>query len=252
MATSKTAVNGDKAARPRIVSKDEWLAERRALLAAEKEFTRMREALTAKRQAMPWVKLEKQYSFETPAGKKTLAELFGGKSQLLVYHFMLGPEWKEGCPSCSMAADSFNGIAVHTEQRDVTFTAVSRAPLAHIEAFKKRMGWRFKWASSFGSDFNPDFAVSFTKDDIERGKNYNFGTTSFPVDEAPGLSAFSKIGNDVYHTYSTYGRGLEDLLGAYVLLDRVAKGRDEEGLEWPMAWVRHHDKYSDGKLVELK
>ncbi|HKQ86178.1 MAG TPA: DUF899 family protein, partial [Candidatus Acidoferrales bacterium] len=188
-----------------------------------------------------------------PTGKKSLADLFEGRSQLFVYHFMFGPDWKEGCPSCSMVADGFDGVNVHLAQRDVTLTAISRAPLAQVEAFKKRMGWRFNWVSSFGSDFNRDFRVTFTKDDLAQGKVYNFGTSGFAAEEAPGLSVFAKRGSDVFHTYSSYGRGLDELLGVYFMLDRVPKGRNEEGIvPYPMAWVRHHDRYDAGKLVDLK
>jgi predicted dithiol-disulfide oxidoreductase (DUF899 family) len=165
---------------------------------------------------------------------------------------MFDPEWKEGCPSCSMAADHFDGSAIHLAQRDVTFTAISRAPLAQIEAFQKRMGWRFPWVSSFGTDFNHDYCVSFTKDELASGKVYNFGTAGFPSEEAPGLSVFYREGNgEIFHTYWTYGRGLEDLLGVYTFLDRSPKGRDDEGLPHPMGWVRHQDRYSDGRLVSL-
>jgi predicted dithiol-disulfide oxidoreductase (DUF899 family) len=252
MATSKPEMTGATVRQPRIVSKNEWLAERKELLAEEKELTHRRDALAEKRQRLPWAKVEKEYSFETRRGKKTLSQLFDGKSQLIVYHFMFGPEWEEGCPGCSLMADSFNGNVPHIEARDVTFTAISRAPLAKIEAFKKRMGWQFKWASSQDTDFNYDFAVSFAKD-APKEKNYNFGTMNFAMEEAPGLSVFYKDANgSVFHTYSTYGRGLEDMLAVYPYLDRVPKGRDESGLPRPMAWVKHHDKYDAGKLVRLE
>jgi predicted dithiol-disulfide oxidoreductase (DUF899 family) len=242
-----TAVEGH-----RVVSRADWLAAARDLLAKEKELTRARDAVAAKRREMPWEKVEKQYTFDTPAGKRTLADLFQGKNQLIVYHFMFGPDWEEGCPGCSLVADTFNGNAPHIEARDVTFTAVSRAPLAKLDAFKKRMGWSFKWASSGGSDFNSDFGVSFTEEQREGTKPYNFGTAGFPKDEAPGMSVFYKNAKDeIFHTYSSYGRGLEDVMAVYGYLDRVPKGREEAGLERPMAWVRHHDKYSP-KLVELK
>jgi predicted dithiol-disulfide oxidoreductase (DUF899 family) len=230
--------------RPKIVSQAEWLAARKELLAKEKDLTHRRDALTAERLALPWVRVDKNYVFNTPNGKKTLAELFDGRSQLVVYHFMFGPEWKEGCPSCSMAADGFDGVGVHLAQRDVTFTAVSRATLPQIEAFKKRMGWRFSWISSNENTFNRDFKVSFTKDELAAGHCYNFGTVGFPADEGPGLSIFHKdAAGNVFHTYSTYGRGLDELLGVYYFLDRTPKGRDEDGLPMPMAWVRHHDRY---------
>jgi len=227
-----------------VVSQDEWLEARKALLAKEKEFSKARDALSATRRALPWVKIEKNYVFEGPAGKETLADLFGGKSQLLVYHFMLGPGWKDGCPSCSFLADHFDGANIHLAQRDVAFVVVSRAPLAEIDAYKKRMGWRFKWMSSYGGDFNHDFHVSFTPEEKASGKvEYNYAVGSFPSEEAPGLSAFSKDGGAVFHTYSTYGRGLDIIIGTYNMLDLAPKGRDEDALPWSMAWVRRHDEY---------
>lgn len=228
-----------------IVSQDEWLAARRALLAKEKEFTRARDRLSAERRALPWVKLGKAYVFDGPHGKETLADLFGGRSQLIVYHFMLGPGWEQGCPSCSFLADHFDGAAIHLAQRDVTLVVVSRAPFAEIEAYKKRMGWRFKWVSSFGTDFNRDFHVSFTPEEIARGKvDYNYAMTEFTSEEAPGLSAFYKNeAREIFHTYSAYARGLDILLSAYNFLDLAPKGRDEAALPWTMAWVRRHDEY---------
>ena len=237
MATNAPAV-------PKIVSQTEWLNARKKLLAKEKECTHMRDALAAERRALPWVRVEQNYAFDTPAGKKTLAELFDGRSQLAVYHFMFGPEWKEGCPSCSMAADAFDGVNWHLIQRDVTFTAISRASLDQIEAFRKRMGWHFPWASSANNGFNHDFQVSFTKEELASGKVYNYGTMNFPAEEAPGFSTFAKdSAGSVFHTYSTFGRGLDELLGVYYFLDRTAKGRNEDALPHPMAWVRHHDRY---------
>jgi predicted dithiol-disulfide oxidoreductase (DUF899 family) len=225
-----------------FVSQTEWLAARKALLAKEKEFSKARDALSAARRALPWV--EKSYVFDGPAGKETLANLFGGKSQLLVYHFMLGPGWVQGCPSCSFLADHFDGAAAHLAQRDVTLVVVSRAPLAEIEAYKKRMGWRFKWVSSFGSDFNRDYHVSFSKDEVAGEVEYNYALGKFPSEEAPGLSAFIKDeAGGVFHTYSSYARGLDILLGTYNFLDMAPKGRDEDGLPWTMAWVRRHDEY---------
>ena len=237
----------------KVVSETEWIAARKELLALEKEFTHQRDAISAERRKLPWVKVENNYVFDTPDGKKTLAELFGKKSQLIVYHFMLGPGWEEGCPSCSFLGDHFDGSLVHLAHRDVAFTAISRAPLKEIEAFKKRMGWRFPWVSSYGSDFNYDYHVSFTKDELAKGQvYYNYTDTQFPSEEAPGASVFykDKTGG-VFHTYSTYGRGLDILLGAYNFLDMTPKGRDEESLKFTMAWVRHHDKYVDGELVDL-
>jgi predicted dithiol-disulfide oxidoreductase (DUF899 family) len=237
------------AMQPKIVSQTDWLAARRELLTKEKEFTRMRDQLTEQRRQMPWVQVEKEYTFETPAGKKSLGDLFAGRSQLMVYHFMFGPEWEEGCPGCSLVADSFNGNAAHIEQRDAAFVAVSRAPLAKIEAFKKRMGWNFKWVSSAGSDFNSDYRVSFSKDEqAGGGEVYNFGTAGFPMEEAPGLSVFAKDAEGkIYRTYGTFGRGLEEVMAVYAYLDRLPKGRDEAGLARPMAWLKHHDKYDAGE-----
>jgi len=228
----------------RVVSRDEWLVERKGLLAREKEFSRQRDELSRQRRELPWVKVDKRYEFEGPDGKQTLADLVDGHSQLVIYHFMLGPGWKDGCPSCSLIADHFDGAVVHIAQRDVSFVVVSRAPLAEIEAYKKRMGWRFRWVSSHGSDFNFDFHVSFTPDEKASGKvEYNYARGEFPSEEAPGLSVFIKDGGAVYHTYSTYGRGLDIIIGAYNMLDLAPKGRDEDDLPWSMAWVRRHDEY---------
>jgi predicted dithiol-disulfide oxidoreductase (DUF899 family) len=228
----------------KVVSRGEWLEARKAHLAKEKTLTRQRDALVQERRELPWERVEKEYVFETPHGKKTLAELFDGKSQLLVYHFMFGPEWEQGCPSCSMVADTVDGSIVHVTQRDTAFAVISRAPMSKIAAFKERMGWSFLWVSSFGSDFNYDFAVTFMPEQLANGKPYNFGTSGFPADEAPGVSVFYKDekGN-VFHTYSSFGRGVEGLLGVYTLLDMVPKGRDEDALPYSMAWVRHHDRY---------
>ena len=228
----------------KIVSQGEWLSARKALLAKEKKFSKQRDALSAARHELPWVKVEKNYVFDGPKGKETLAEMFGGRSQLIVYHFMLGPGWVQGCPSCSLLADHFDGAAIHLAQRDVTLVVVSRAPLAEIEAYQKRMGWKFKWVSSYGTDFNRDFHVSFTPEEKARGKvDYNYALTEFPSEEAPGLSAFIKDGGAVFHTYSSYARGLDILIGAYNFLDMAPKGRDEGALPWNMAWVRRHDEY---------
>jgi len=231
----------------KVVSRDEWLAARKQHLKKEKEFTRLRDKLSAERRELPWVKVEKNYVFDGPKGKETLADLFDGRSQLIVYHFMFGPEWEQGCPSCSFLSDHIDGSVVHLAHRDVTFVVVSRAPLPKIEAFKKRMGWRFKWVSSYGNDFNFDYHVSFTKDEMAKGKvYYNYDKNEFPSDEGPGTSVFYKDGTgDIFHTYSAYARGLDMLVGAYNYLDLVPKGRDEAELPWTMAWVRHHDKYGD-------
>jgi predicted dithiol-disulfide oxidoreductase (DUF899 family) len=235
-----------------VVSQAEWLAARKELLNKEKQLTRDRDALSAERRKLPWVKVEKDYVFDGPSGKISLAGLFGSRSQLIVYHFMLGPGWEEGCKSCSMLADHFDGATVHLAHRDVTFAVVSRAPLAEIEGFKKRMGWQFPWVSSFQNDFNHDYHVSFTKDELAQGTaDYNYGGIVFQVEEAPGLSVFAKDADgNVYHTYSTYARGLDIFLGVYNFLDTVPKGRDEDGLKFSMSWVRHHDKYTDGEVVD--
>ena len=235
----------------KIVCHDEWTAARKAYLVEEKAFSRARDALARKRRELPWERVEKRYVFDGPNGKETLADLFAGKSQLIVYHFMLGPGWEAGCPSCSYLADHFDGAVVHLAQRDVSFVVISRAPLAEIEKFKKRMGWRFKWVSSFGNDFNFDYQVSATADEKAKGvANYNYEITEFPSEERPGTSVFYKnAAGEVFHTYSSYGRGLDILIGAYNFLDLAPKGRDEAGLSYGMAWVRHHDKY-DGAVVD--
>ena len=228
-----------------IVSQEEWLARRKKLLSQEKEFTRLRDQLSAERRELPWVKVDKQYVFDGPDGKETLADLFDGRSQLIVYHFMFGPGWEQGCPSCSFVSDHIDGANWHLPQRDVTLLAVSRAPLPEIEAFKQRMGWGFKWVSSYGNDFNHDYHVSFTPDEMARGEvYYNYGMEQFPSEEAPGVSVFYKDPSGaIFHTYSAYARGLDMLVGAYNYLDLVPKGRDEAELPWTMAWVRHHDRY---------
>ncbi len=237
----------------KVVSREEWLAARKAFLAKEKEFTRLRDELSQQRREMPWEKVEKKYVFEGVNGKATLGDLFDGRTQLLVYHFMFGPGWEQGCPSCSFLADSFDGITIHLAQRDASFVAISRATLPEIEAFKKRMGWKFKWFSSNGNEFNYDYKVSFSKEEIASGKAvYNYGTIPFPSEEAPGASAFIRKGGEIFHTYSTYSRGLDILLPMYNWIDMTAKGRDEAGMKpHAMAWVRHHDRYGDGKMVEI-
>jgi predicted dithiol-disulfide oxidoreductase (DUF899 family) len=229
----------------KVVSREDWIAARKAHLANEKALTKARDRLSAERRTLPWVRVEKTYVFDTPEGKKTLADLFDGRSQLIVYHFMLGPGWEEGCPSCSYLADHFDGAAWHLPHRDVTLLAVSRAPLAEVEAYKKRMGWRFPWVSSYGDDFNYDYHVSFTPEEVGKGEvYYNYEMGEFESDEMPGVSVFFKDpSGDIFHTYSAYARGVEVLAGAYNLLDLVPKGRDESELPWPMAWVRRHDEY---------
>jgi predicted dithiol-disulfide oxidoreductase (DUF899 family) len=230
--------------RNQVVLHEEWLKARLELLAAEKELTRQRDALTRRRMAMPWERVQQSYRFEGPKGALSLADLFDGRSQLIVYHFMLGPDREEGCKSCSFWADSFDGIPIHLNHRDVTFTAISRAPLAQIEAYKQRMGWSFPWVSSYGSDFNYDFHVSFTAEQLAAGKvDYNY----HPVEgeeELPGISVFYKNQRgEVFHTYSCYARGIDMVNGAYQFLDLAPKGRDEDGLDFSMEWVRRHDQY---------
>ncbi len=229
----------------RIVARSEWLAEREALLAKEKAFTRLRDELSAERRALPWVRIENDYVFEGASGKVRLADLFTGRGQLIIYHFMFHPDWNAGCKSCSFWADNFNAVIAHLNQRDVSMAAVSRAPFDKLAAFKKRMGWSFEWVSSYGNDFNHDFAVSFSPDEVKLNeKNYNFGTQHFPGPEAPGMSVFCKDGDgEIYHTYSCFARGLDMLNGAYHHLDLVPKGRDEAALSYPMAWVRLRDEY---------
>ena len=238
---SKTGLMEDR----EIVSEADWLVARKDLLTREKEFSRQRDALSAARHSLPWVKIDKKYVFDGAKGKETLADLFDGRSQLIVYHFMLGPGWGEGCKSCSYLADHFDGANRHLPHRDVTFVVISRAPLSEIEAYQKRMGWRFKWLSSHGNDFNFDYHVSFTKEEEKANKvYYNYGTGEFMSDELPGLSVFYKDENgDVFHTYSTYARGLDMLVGTYNFLDLVPKGRDEN-TESTMDWVRRHDDYA--------
>ncbi|CAN7370438.1 thioredoxin family protein [Pararhizobium sp. LjRoot255] len=258
-----------------VVSRDEWLAARVALLKEEKDLTRRSDALARRRQELPWVRIDKEYRFETAEGNASLSDLFRGRSQLLVYHFMLGPDYKAGCPSCSAIADGFNGFVVHLENHDVAFSAVSRAPLAKLQAYKQRMGWTFPWVSSFGSDFNYDFNVSFTEQQQRDGTvEYNYrrepasqrsggeapeipsrSTPDGPATaaamsgtdaatftrERPGMSAFVVEDGVVYHTYSAYARGLDGLWGMYQWLDRAPKGRNEEGM-----WWRRHDEYDKG------
>lgn len=230
-----------------VVDRESWLAARKALLQQEKAFTRERDLLSERRRALPWVRVEKAYAFDTPEGRQTLAELFGGASQLLVYHFMYDPDWQTACKSCSFWADNFNGISVHLRHRDVALVAVSRAPLDMIESFRIRMGWQFRWVSSGPCDFNRDYHVSFTPEEIAQGPvNYNYSQQRFPSEEAPGISVFIRnAAGEVFHTYSCYSRGLDMLNGAYHFLDLVPKGRDEAQLAHSMAWLRHHDRYED-------
>jgi len=229
---------------PVIVSPEKWLAARRELLREEKAYTKQRERLTALRRELPWVKVTQDYTFDSPAGRVSLADLFDGRSQLAVYHFMFGPGWGEGCKSCSYVADHLAPAVVHLQARDVSFAAISLAPLAELLPFKQRMGWGFNWVSAHGTDFNRDYHVSFTAEEIARGQvEYNYTLMDFPLEEAPGLSVFAQDANgDIYHTYSTYGRGLEQFMGAYTVLDLVPKGRAEDP-EATMSWVRYHDSY---------
>ncbi len=231
----------------KTVTREDWLAARKALLAREKEFTRARDALSAERRKLPWVRVDKDYVFDSPDGRETLADLFDGRSQLIVYHFMFGPDWEEGCPSCSYLADHFDGAIVHLKHRDVSMVVISRAPLEKLQAYRKRMGWKFKWLSSLGNNFNRDYHVSFTAAEMEAGKAYyNYADGGFPSEEAPGISVFYRDAEgDVFHTYSAYARGLDILIGAYNLLDLVPKGRDEDGLSFTMEWLRRHDQYGD-------
>jgi predicted dithiol-disulfide oxidoreductase (DUF899 family) len=235
------------------VSQTEWLAARKAHLAKEKELTRLRDRLSAERRGLPWVKVEKDYVFDTTEGKQSIADLFDGRSQLVVYHFMFGPGWKEGCVGCSFLADHMDGALVHLEHHDVTVVVVSRAPLAELEAFKKRMGWRFKWVSSNGSDFNYDYHVSFGPEDIAKRKvYYNYDVRDFQSEEMSGTSVFYKnAAGDIFHTYSTYARGDELLLGTYNILDLTPKGRNETGPNNDLTdWVRHHDRYGAAGFVD--
>ena len=228
----------DLLTQPTVASRDEWLRARFELLQAEKELTRRRDELSRQRRALPWVRIDKAYEFDTPDGPRSLPELFDGRSQLLVYHFMFGPDWEEGCPSCSFWADNFDGIGVHLAHRDVTLLAVSRAPLDRLMAYRSRMGWTFPWASSLRSDFNMDFGVS-------EAATYNYAPAADPAEEMPGLSAFAQREGEVFHTYSCYSRGIDAFNGAYQLLDLTPKGRDEGGLPHSMAWLHRHDAYRD-------
>jgi len=233
-----------------VISHEEWLTARKALLQKEKEMTHLRDRINAERLALPWEKVEKEYVFETPAGKKTLTELFDGRSQLVVYHFMLGPGWAAGCPGCSFVSDHLEGARPHLEHHDVTLTVVSRAPLPEIEAYKKRMGWKFPWVSASGSDFNYDYQASFKPEDLAAGRIFhNYQEQTVPTDskgtEAHVVSAFYKDGNgEVFHTYSSCARGHEEWIGALMILDCAPKGRNEKK---PMDFVRRHDEYENSK-----
>ncbi len=231
--------------RNQVVSHEGWLKARLDLLAAEKEFTRQRDALTRRRREMPWERVEKDYRFEGPSGMRSLADLFEGRSQLVVYHFMFAPEWDEGCKSCSFWADTFDGIPIHLAHRDVAFTAISRAPFVKLDAYRRRMGWSFPWVSSHGNDFNYDYHVSFTPAEVAADSAYyNYEFQADTGSDQPGISVFAKDETgQMFHTYSCHGRGIDMVNGAYQFLDLVPKGRDESGLRFTMAWVRRHDQY---------
>jgi predicted dithiol-disulfide oxidoreductase (DUF899 family) len=231
----------------RVVSREQWIEERKALLAREKEFTQLRDQLSHARRDLPWVHVEKEYVFEGADGKRSLSELFEGKRQLIVYHLMFDPSWEEACSRCSFWADNFNGVLVHLNQRDVNLVAISRAPLAKLAAFQKRMGWSFNWVSCFANGFNHDYGVSFTPEQLAQGEIiYNYRSVESSMSERPGISVFYKDpARTIFHTYSCYARGLDMLNVAYHYLDLTPKGRDEEGLPFPMAWVRYHDAYGE-------
>jgi predicted dithiol-disulfide oxidoreductase (DUF899 family) len=238
---------------PKIVSQKEWVAARIELLAREKQLTRQRDEIDRKRRELPWVRVEKQYVFDGPNGTETLGDLFDGRTQLIVSHFMLGPGWKEGCVGCSFRSDHVDGCLVHLEHHDVSLVTISRAPWAEIEPFRKRMGWKFKWLSSYGSDFNYDYHVSFRPEEIAEGKvYYNYESSEFVSEESSGLSVFYKDETgDIFHTYSTYGRGDEMVDGTYMYLDLTPKGRNETGPHYNLGdWVRHHDRYGAVGFVD--
>ena len=230
-----------------IVTRSEWFEARKQLLSREKDFTLRRDELSRERRELPWVRVDKEYVFQGPEGEETLADLFAGRSQLIVYHFMFGPDWEAGCKSCSFWVDHFDGLVTHLNQRDITLAAVSKAGMDKLQAYRNRMGWRFKWVSSSGNEFNHDYHVSFTAEEMNRGEVfYNFQSGKFSSQELPGISVFCKNANGaVFHTYSCYARGLDMLNGAYQYMDLVPKGRDEHALSYPMAWVRRHDEYGE-------
>jgi len=230
---------------PKIVSEEQWLEARKALLEREKAFNKQRDELSKARQALPWVKVEKAYIFAGPNGSESLEDLFDGRSQLIVYHFMYDPRWDVGCVSCSFFADSFNGIIVHLNARDVSMVAISKATLSQIETYRKRLDWSFKWLSSNGNDFNRDYHVSFTDEELEKSEGYyNYGMNRISREEMPGMSVFAKDdAGEVFHTYSSYARGLDMFSTAYHYLDTVPKGRDETQLDWSQAWFRRNDEY---------
>ena len=238
----------------RVVSREEWIEARRRHLAREKEFTRLRDELSRERRELPWEKVDAHYVFDGPSGKESLRDLFEGRRQLVVYHFMFDPGWEEGCKSCSFWIDNLDGVIVHLNHRDVSFVAISRAPYATIQAYRKRMGWRVKWLSSFNNDFNRDYHVTFTPEEREGGQAYyNYAAGSFGAPEGPGISVFYRDDDGtIYHTYSTYARGLDMVNGAYHVLDLVPKGRDEAGLAYPMEWLERRDAYDPPPIVIAK
>lgn len=246
MTTASTPATGH-----RVVSREEWLRERITLLAQEKDFTRRRDELAAKVRDLPWVKVNNTYTFDTPTGKVPLADLFGASSQLIVYHFMFDPTWSQGCMSCSLIADHYNGLIVHLAHRDISFVTVSKASIQQIESFRARMGWTFPWVSTAHSDFGRDFGVSYTDQDLADDNSlYNFNRKPMPFREHPGLSVFTKdTRGNVYHTYSSFARGLEDFMTAYRYIDVTPKGRDEAQTGGGMGWLRHHDRYDDPHFV---
>jgi predicted dithiol-disulfide oxidoreductase (DUF899 family) len=251
---SMTTLTAPNPATHPVVTKDRWVEQRKALLAQEKELTQLRDRIAAGRRALPWVRVETDYVFDAPDGRRSLGDLFAGRHQLLVQHFMLAPGWEQGCPSCSFMADHMGGMEVHLAHRDVSVAAVSRAPIAEIERFRRRMGWTFPWVSSHGNGFNTDFAVSFSAEDRARGEvYYNFQLAPWGSrgEEAPGISLFYKDDTGaVFHTYSTYGRGVEVMMGTYNLLDLAPLGRNESNPVYAMDWVRHHDRYETAPVVK--
>lgn len=230
----------------KVVSPNEWVEARKKLLIQEKEFTRVRDQVSAQRRELPWVKVETEYVFEGPNGEETLADLFEGRSQLIIYHFMFAPEWEEGCPSCSFWADNFNPIVIHLNHRDVAFAAISRAPIKKLSAFRERMGWSFKWVSSGKNKFNYDYHVSFPAGAPKEQLEYNYSKLQIDSPDLPGVSVFYKDGKgNIFHTYSAYSRGIDILNTAYNYLDLVPKGRDEDDFEFRMEWLCYHDRYDE-------
>jgi predicted dithiol-disulfide oxidoreductase (DUF899 family) len=243
-AKTKSSGRTDRHPAHKVVSPETWLAARKKLLKKEKELTRLQDKISAQRRALPWTKVDQAYVFDGPKGKVPLGDLFDGRAQLMVYHFMFAPDDKLGCRICSAIGGDMQAYYLHLTQRDITLVAVSRAPFSKIKPFKKRMGWEFPWYSAYGSDFNFDYRVSFTPQEKAAGKvNYNYGIEAYPCEEKQGLSVFYKIGRDIYHTYSVYARGVEPLLGFYHYIDLAPKGRHEEGLSFDMDWVQYLDTY---------